>query len=124
MGKESESDDYAVQSRQRTTEDQDKMYAIRRVDTRIVLLPNDTHRSHWTEKHTAHRNEDGSRSWRGIANYDNPHVSAVAVYLHGLSNYASLRDYVELSFGITQGLIFARPQRCPDGQFQGTAVFQ
>ena len=123
-GKNPESDDYTAQSQQRTTEERNKMYALRRVDTRIVLLPNDTHRSHRIEKHSAHRSEDGSRTWRGTANYDNPQLSAVAVYLHGLSNYASLRDYVELSADITEGLVFARPQRCPEGSFQGTAVFQ
>ena len=60
------------------------MYDLRKIDTRIYLLRNDTHRSLWTERYSAHRNDDGSRSWRGNSNSDPPQLSAVAVYMHGL----------------------------------------
>ena len=78
-GKNPESDDYPARSRQRTTEEREAMFALGEVDTKIVLLPNDTHRSYWTERKSPHLNGGGSRSWKDVANSEVPQISAVAL---------------------------------------------
>ena len=90
------------------------MQNLRGINVRVVRLPDDDEahgniRSWWTEGRDAHRNDDRSLSWKG--NKDSEQISAVAVYVHGMSNYSSLKEYVELIDSITSGLIFARPWR-------------
>ena len=48
----------------------------------------------------------------------------MAVYIHRLSNHASVMEYVALFNTITSGLIFVRPNRYDDGSLQGTMIIQ
>ena len=69
-------------------------------------------------------NMDHSRSWKGNTLKNPPEWSGVAVYVHGMSNHASVEQYVALFNSITGGLIFVRPNRNEDGSLQGTMVVQ
>ena len=79
--------------------------------------------SQWTSALNHRMNLDGSYSWKGT-HRNPPQTSAVALYIYGISNYASLKQYVDMVCAITDGLIFVKPARNQYGQMQGTATFQ
>ena len=75
-----ESDDYANRNREKTQEERDNMYNMRKVNIRVVANTDGSHRSFWTETCRLHRNEDQPRSWKGNPYTTPPQFSAVAVY--------------------------------------------
>ena len=111
--------------RERTQQTRDAMYKLRDVVIHVTMEePHGSHRSYWTTGKSVYTNMDHSRSWKGNTFKNPPEWSGVAVYVHGMSNHASVEQYVALFNSITGGLIFVRPNRNEDGSLQGTMVVQ
>ena len=66
--------------------ERERMEFLRHVDTRVVQNRNGTQQSGWTDQWPASKKPDASFSWKGRDHRNPPEVSAVALYMHGLSN--------------------------------------